>query len=203
MRKTLFTVLIFLLFNPFMFAQENSGLKYYIHSGITKPLSPEDFSDGWRAGANLGFGIGKMVSKQIELSGTLIYSYLPFNRNDFESTIDISDEIMDVNGNPASCINISGNIKYLSPPKNNSTLTPYIICRAGLFSLLQKDVTINLLENDMIIEAENKTVFGCGLGIGTEIVMETTNLFFEIGFNLGFTEEKNTVILPLKFGVVF
>jgi len=194
------TLLVFFLFaGTYALANPN----YYANIGMSKPFAPEVFQEDWRAGFNIGTGIGYNFSPKFEIQGELLYDNFQLDDNSFLNGItDANDFYASVSGGTTSLIGLYANFKYLSPLKNKATLTPYIVGSLGIVNKSIAEFKVTTEEEMYTIPKESQTIPAAGMGLGVEFVMgKSTSFVVEGRFNVLLTDET-TVYFPLKLGIV-
>jgi len=172
-----------------------------IHSGITKPASPNEFSKSWTTGANVGIGLGYDISKRVELFGTVNYNHLTLNSRGIENLYKTSS-LAAIEGGPASITCAQLMFKLNFPSDKTPNILSSLYTGIGYNSLFQKKISIYETDEDKIIDSNTKNMPSIEFGIGFEYLLEDTAMFLQIGVNIGFHDPDNFVYLPVKFGVV-
>ncbi len=198
-RLITFITFFVLLTSTFLFANPN----YYVNLGMSKPYAPDDFQKNWRSGFNLGAGLGYNLSPKFEVQAELFYDNFQLDDNAFLGDITKSnDPFASVLGGSTSIFTFFANAKILSPLKNNSSFTPYLIGGVGIASKSIGEMDITTEDMQFVIAKDSETTVSAGAGLGVEIVMGArTSFVIEGRFNALFTDET-TVYLPVKLGIV-
>jgi hypothetical protein len=142
----------------------------YVHGGAGFPSS-SGLNDAYKAGFNVGVGIGIPISSQLE---GVVRGNLDRFENDFTGV-----------GNFAA-YSATGNLK-LNGPMMTKRAMPYAIAGGGIFRLG--------IEN--AYETEFGLQFGAGLNIKTS---PRASLLVEPNYVLVFTESENTQYFPVRVG---
>lgn len=177
-----------------------------ISMGITGPTSPEFFKSTNQSGYTLGAGIGTRLGSRSELSLEFSYSNFTFDVQGYFGTLNLTakQEVeSSATSQGTSIYTLFAQLKTLFPTPGEQRFVPYLFAEAGLFRYQQ-----NMIEywgpvgSDRIEPASRSTALGAGLGIGMNIAIEeSASLFIDIGARFGFTKEKTTSFMPLRFGV--
>lgn len=177
--------------------------RYYVNTGISKPMAPTALKEQWRAGFNLGTGVGFTLSPRLEVIGGLSLHQMQLDDNAFLNTVTKANDVYaSVNGGTTTLLGLAADFKYLVPTAQNRQVTPYLSAALGVANKIvsQKEITT---EERIYSEARESTIRAlAGAGIGFEIAMaKNTSLAVEVGFRMMLTKEP-TVVLPLNFGIV-
>ncbi|MBN2102824.1 hypothetical protein JW835_02185 [bacterium] len=175
---------------------------FYVTLGIGKPMAPETMKIRYLSGAHVGMMAGFPVTTKIELVTDLSFQMAIFDTRGFRGTLQGEEkEDYVISGNNASFFTTMLKVKTMLSEDNKSRHRAYLFAGPGLF--LSKTGSIQWIyqdEDDQIPE-KTKTGPGATLGLGFELSMESTVFVIELGALMGFTENKTTVILPLRVGL--
>ena len=142
----------------------------YLHGGAGFPSSSA-FNDSYKAGFNVGVGVGVPIGSQLE-------GVVRANLDRFEND--------QVGVDNFASYSATGNLK-LNLPVQNSRVAPYALGGAGIFRLG--------FENNY--ETEFGLQFGAGLNIRTA---PRANLMVEPNYVLVLNEGENTQYFPVRVG---
>ena len=124
-KKWLFAIFLTLLLCVNVMSEDNSKHWLFVHSGISFPMSPESFKDGYKEACDIGGGYGFNLSPKISLVVNLNYKQ-------FQSKEKYWMYINDDNENmyyKASILSIFCDLRY---NLNRKRLSPYLLAGAGL-----------------------------------------------------------------------
>jgi hypothetical protein len=142
----------------------------YLHGGAGFPSSSA-FNDSYKAGFNLGVGVGVPIASQLE-------GVLRANLDRFENDLSGVDNF--------AAYSATGNLK-LNAPLRDGRVTPYALSGAGIFRLGFEDN----------YETEFGLQFGAGLSIRTS---PRADLLLEPNYVLVLNEGENTQYFPVRVG---
>ena len=204
MRKIIFNIFLLLVTAVNVFAQEPNKVELYGNSGISFPAGPDEFSDYWKMGFNLGGGIGYPLTPNFVLIGYFDFNSFKFDDDAFLEDYGLGGSGLSVSGGEASVITLSGNLK-INLQTSSSQARPYLIGGIGLFKLSVSDMTIyDRFGGFAKTEGDSETAFSVLLGAGIDFAVgERMDLFFEGKYAIGFTEDESTQVLPIKLGLKF
>jgi hypothetical protein len=179
-----------------------------VSMGIPAPMSPEFFKSTNQSGFTLGAGIGKKLGSRNELTLDFAYSNFTFDVQGYFGTLNLTpnDEVeSSATGKGTGVYTLFAQFKSNFPTPGEQRFVPYLFAEAGLFRINQGMIEYwGPVGTDRIEPATHSTAFGAGVGIGMNIAIEeSTSLFVDIGATFGFTKEKTTSFMPLRFGVNF
>ncbi|MBN1998435.1 outer membrane beta-barrel protein [candidate division KSB1 bacterium] len=198
-------LLLFLLFifGAVLHAETPWPFIPYVGTGLSTPRAPSEFQRNYRAGYNLGVGIGTMLSSKLELKGYFTYHDFTLDTQGFISQYDYDEASTVVEGGKSSVMAALVNIKMLFPTQKTTKVIPYFFVGGGLFRVQNKDVEVMTEETaGLIIPGKKETAPGSCIGVGFDFKMdEYTTLFLEVKVDVGFTKDETTVVLPITFGV--
>ncbi len=203
-------LVLFLCFSASLaVAQDIAKMSYYAGVGMTKNYAPEDFNKYWREGFNIDAGIGRQIAPRIELQGKITFNSFDLNATNYVdygdlsiSTIKDSLGYKTANGGQTTILSFMLNTKVLFPPKKASKAIPYFTAGIGYSRLHFKEITVQSSIDIQDVPSNTENVLTTGIGIGFDIdVTKRTDLFLEGRFDILLTENKSTVIFPVKFGV--
>ncbi|MFC1568876.1 hypothetical protein ACFL4L_01455 [bacterium] len=201
MKKTLISfLLITWLMAGVSFARTPN---FYFTLGIGKPMAPPEMKNNYLSGANVGIMAGLPVTKRLELIADVAFQIGVFNSHGFRDNL--SEEINEaaiITGNNASFLTTMIKTKFILSPEIESKHIAYLFAGPGLFlSQVGSIKWIAGIDSDGNIPAKTQTVPGVTCGLGVELNLESTTFIFELGAIMGFTENKTTVIIPIRIGL--
>ena len=199
-------MVIFLLLGMIVnvFAQKTSKFEVYGSAGISFPIGPENFSKYWKMGFNFGNGIGYSLNPNLTLITYFDFNSFSLDGDKFSQALQnagLVDPGTSISGGGISIYTISENLK-MTLPTGQSPVHPYICGGEGLFELSAH----NMKSNNSELEGEgySETDFSVLFGVGADIAMgERVSLFVEVKDVIGFTEDENMEIFPIKIGIIY
>jgi len=185
------------------FSQEANERKAILSFGVglSLPSQPDEFSDYWNLGYNLGFGVGYSFTPAISLIGNFEYNTFGFNEEEFLKDAGASGLGISVDGGSATILSITGNMK-VGIPRQQSSVSPYFTAGIGFFSLSVDDASVSGAGGSVSVEGNNESAFSALVGAGLDIPAgETVDVFLQVSYGVGFTENDNTSYVPIKAGI--
>jgi hypothetical protein len=143
----------------------------YLHGGAGFPSS-DVLNDSYKAGFNVGVGVGIPIVSQLE-------GVIRGNLDRFENDLTGVDNF--------ASWSATGNLKLNGPMMNNRRAMPYALAGGGIFRLGVQDA----------YETEFGLQFGAGLNIRTS---PRASLLVEPNYVLVFTEGQDTQYFPVRVG---
>lgn len=184
-------------------AQEEKKLVLSLSGGLSFPSQPQDFSDYWNMGFNVGAGIGYSFSPSLSLGGSFDYSNFSFDADALLHKAGFAGYGISISGGSASIITVHANLKFSLIPQGAS-VSPYLLGGLGFFSLSASDVKVSYQGLNATVSPGSESAFSIHFGAGLDIpIAQTTDLFLQLAYGIGFTEDKSTNYLPVKSGVFF
>jgi opacity protein-like surface antigen len=165
----------------------------YAAGGLSIPLGPSDFTDGWEQGWNAGGGIGYRLSPRSEIR-TLIF----YNRFDLNTT-----NLTGISGGAYSIVEASADYKlYLTGLQAEDRLALYLVGGVGFGGQTIAETTFP--EPLGTTQKFTRTKLAYDLGAGVDFrVLPKTAIFAEAKWVLVRTRHENTTYSPLRAGVRF
>jgi opacity protein-like surface antigen len=184
-------------------AQEYSRPSFYVNTGMAVPSAPDEFSDYWNMGFNVGGGIGLEISPNVQFVPTLSYSNFSFDGNNFLQENGFGGYGFDVSGGNAKIITLNADFKFQLSPQQSPTI-PYIIGDAGLFRLAIDDMTLSYQGQYETVQGDSENKFGLNLGAGLDFSLNP-KIAMSLGakYVIGLTEDESTRYFPLQIGFAF
>jgi len=180
---------------------------WVISSGVTFPMSPDRFSDRWKAGYNIEAGILYSLSleQRILIKTTASYQRLSPNTNSFLSDLGITNpnNRINVQNGSGSIWSLALNLK-ITPRWTEGFLIPYAIGGPSLMRVHQ-DVTY-MPQGSTQSQQFNQTTTDIGLSLGAGIDFDLPNeitLFAESQYTMVFTQEAGPRFIPFRLGIIF
>lgn len=175
--------------------------EFYINSGVSFPIGPDEFSDYWRMGYNFGGGMGIPVSSNIILIGYFQYNSFRFDDDEFLQDWGLTGYGISISGGEASIMTISGTIKA-TLGQTPLPMRPYLCGGVGFFKLSIGDITVYDGYSSETAEGDSENAFSILFGAGVDFTIGgRIGLFIEGQYVIGYTEGESTQIFPLKVGI--
>jgi opacity protein-like surface antigen len=196
--------IMLLIFAQTTFAQGQAKKpSFFVNAGFSIPSAPDEFSDYWKTGFNIGGGIGHSLTPNVQFQGIVEYNSFGFDGDKLLEDYGYGGTGISVSGGTASIVTASANLKtLLSAGKSSST--PYFIGSLSFFRLSTSDATVSYMGMSETVDGDSETAAGVAFGAGINIEMNPNmNLFIEGKYGVGFTENESTQYLPLKVGLEF
>ena len=176
--------------------------------GLSIPNSPDNFSDYWKSGINALFSYEQKISETIILNGS--FSYHKFGLDEDELVEYAENEagmkfpgLSIIGGNYSSFIG-SSNIKFLVPSAG-SNAEPFFLVGIGYANFSIDDVQIKYLGQEVVDfddDSEGALCLNFGGGISFPVNIRNS-IFIECKVIIAFTEDDNTIFVPLTIGWKF
>jgi hypothetical protein len=165
----------------------------YAAGGLSTPLAPSEFKDGWEQGWNAGGGIGYRLAPRSEIRTLFFY-----NRFDLDTT-----DLPGVSGGEYSVVEVSVDYKlYLTGLRSDDLLAAYLVGGAGFGGSTIASATFPDPFGTTDKLTETKLAYDLGGGVDVR-VLPRTKIFAEAKWVLVRTRSENTTYLPLRAGVRF
>ncbi len=194
MRKLLVAVALILMLAVGASAQ-SPKICLYAGGGMGLPMSPEVFSDGWKAGLNFGGGVGYLASPQFEVGGTLYY-------NSFG--LDVPSGV-GIDGGSFTSLEIMANFKYLiAVGAEDASFKPYLLGKIGMATVDVTDITLTEGEYVYTMGVIGETKLAYGFGAGADIAISPkAAVFFQTNYTFVATSGESMSYLPFSAGIKF
>jgi hypothetical protein len=191
-------LLILSLFTTATFSQE---IELNVFTGFVAPSPSNDLSNERNSGVIVGAGVAKIISPRFALSAKVQYSNLPLNRNGMFDSRDLPPETTLLEGNALTMLSIAVQPKLMFPSTN--AVASYLFISPKFNMLYEDDILISTTDDDIVLERENEKFFSVETGIGLDIEIEKTKLFVETGIDYSFRTFENSILVPIRLGVIF
>jgi opacity protein-like surface antigen len=207
MRKISFVMLLILGISFFARTQVIEGANVYFSGGLSVPYKPSIFSDHWKSGFNVGFGIGFPLSSNITLVLNYDHNVIPINEPEMVGAAGLNGNNLNSRGEggTTSILTATASMKFI-PFATQENISPYIIGGIGYLFLTRSDFAIFYTDTSgfhtIIAESESEPAFTGSIGAGVDILGgKNSAVFFEIRYVLGFTTREHTGYFPMKVGI--
>jgi opacity protein-like surface antigen len=198
MKAILILMMAVLAMSGIVLAQEKPKITYYVSAGIAVPSAPDEFSDYWRTGLNIGGGVGFPISNNVQLVPTLSYSNCGFDVDRFLLDSGVGDFGYDINGGDASLTTLNADFRF-SFNTAQGKVVPYVVGGAGIFWLSIDDALLSYQGYTIRVNGESETKVGIDFGAGIDFSAgPRTNISIGGRLVVGFTEGDNTQYFPLQ-----
>ena len=188
-------------------AENRSDPVFYLNTGTSKALSPNEFKSTHRSGYALGAAIGKYMSSRFQMQISVEYYNMPLDNARYISYHDYPQAETFVEGGDLGSFMALASIKYEYLQSQNSRARAYWRASTGYVRNNQKSITANISSEEGevsdISEPSNRESALCaGLGLGLDLLMsKSANVYFELGCRAGFFAHQTTIIFPIIFGI--
>jgi hypothetical protein len=199
MKRFLNLFAFLILFSMSLFAQS----KFYVAGGLDIPSKPKSFADNWDSGITFGVGKEYMYKQNICLTVGMDLNYFRFyNSSNLINSLGVSGWGMNVSSGNTITANIHVGIKATLININN-IVAPYITGSVGLLGTSFGDINLSTIDGYSINRKGNSEfALSSAAGGGFDIpVGETTDIFIECQYVIGFTKGESTAYLPIRIGL--
>ncbi|MEE9553797.1 MAG: outer membrane beta-barrel protein [candidate division Zixibacteria bacterium] len=206
MRKIIITVIIMSVMISNVYSQgAERKIAFYANSGISGPLGPQGFKDGWGAGVTFGFAAGYKTTSKLILG-----IYADFNSFNFRDEKLINDAGLQgygigIEGGKSRITSYGFNARYYLDARKKEA-RPYLVFNIGGINLTGSDIYVSYAGNTFLLAewVGNETAMAVALGAGLEVYLSPKiSLFADAKFSLAYTDEENTKYLPVRIGLSF
>jgi hypothetical protein len=210
--KQLSIALITILMSCMTFSQSSKDLNIRISSGISIPLSSNNFSDNysmptkllfsdnWKTGFNIGLGIGYIITPEISALLDVHYNVFHLDKVQMLKSMGLSGDQY-VDDADLSVVHVNASVKY-SIMQDQKYFNPYVLAGIGMMSIAGEDIYILLdAYHNATYRTLNKNVFDSSFGIGVDFLgSESSSFFVEVKSTVGFTKKGTFYYLPISVG---
>lgn len=206
MRKILLVTIIISIIIPNAYSQGRvRKIAFFANSGISGPLGPQGFKDGWGAGITFGLSAGYKTSSKLVLG-----IYADFNSFDFRDQKLINDAGLQgsgigIDGGKARIASYGFNARYYFAPRKKEA-QPYMVLNIGRINLTGSDIYVTYAGNRLLLAewVGNEEAMMIALGIGLEIYLSPKiSLFADGKYSIAYTDVDDTKYLPVRIGLSF
>lgn len=186
------------------FAHEQmKKVSYSVNAGLSLPSAPDDFSDFWKTGFNIGGAIGYPLEANLAFQACLDYSSFTYDKDRYLSDYGFPGLNIIIDGGNTSIFTASANLKVMLSP-HGSFVSPYFIGGLGFLRLSLSDMTRSFQGDIYGLKGASETAIAVFFGAGFDFVINERVIFFAEGkYGVGFTEDESTQYFPIKFGLAF
>lgn len=176
---------------------------FYVNIGMGIPSSPNEFSDYWKTGLNIGGGIGYPASKNLDIIAMFNYSSFSFNGEKFINDAGYGGYGFEIDGGTASFLTLNVDLK-VALASGDASVRPFIVGGACLFKMSIKDATVRLQGQSETVAGDDETKLGISIGAGFDVMLnQQMSLYLAARYAVGFTEDESTTYFPLNIGLMF
>lgn len=181
-------------------AQSTPQWKLYVDGELGFPSTPDRFTDGYDAVTfGGGVGLGYVLNRRITLTGSFHYLFAPLDEDGYRQSAKTS-ALVDGGGRNILYGSI-GAVVYVLP---EGSLRPYVLGGAGVYSLIQNDLTLTTGSTRTTNQFDADGAFGLNGGVGVEYAVgDAVGIYVEGQYLVGFTENDATGHVPVRGGVTF
>ena len=165
----------------------------YAGGGLSIPLGPSDFKDGWEQGWSAGGGIGYRLSPRSEIR-TLMFH----NRFDLDTA-----GLSGITGGEYTVLEMSVDYKlYVTGLRSDDLLATYLVVGVGFGGSTNASATFPEPLGSTEKFSEAKLAYDLGGGVDLRALPRTA-IFAEAKWDLIRTHDENTTYMPLRAGIRF
>jgi len=198
MNKKLF---VFFLGMLLLFSSLAARPVFYFNTGMSKPFAPEEFKQYWRAGYNIGAGVGFPLSERFELQGVLFYDNLALDDTRYIDKITDKTAYASVTDGDTHIGSLWANAKLFIPSEQNDKVTPFLTGGVCIANRLIAEKEIFTEQKTFTEEKQSDMVPGAGIGLGFDIEMGSgTLLNIQVRMHALFTDDIS-IYAPVTLGV--
>ncbi len=186
-----------------VFAQNSAGPTFYVNTGLAVPSAPNEFSDYWKTGINLGGGVGFPITRNLSFVGNLLHTRFSFDGEKLMADNGMGGYGFYFEGGTTSITTFFGDFK-MELGSNPGKVTPFLMGGAGLFFVTIRETTMQYQNQFETIPGGDETKLGIDLGGGVDIALSPrTKLQLGMKYIVGFTDIENTSYFPIMIGLSF
>ncbi len=185
-------------------ASTSKGSYVYVNTGMSSPLTPEEFNDFWKSNVSIGCGFGLGLTKITVLVFDINYNSFPFNENAYARTFGTASDDIRASGGAVNNFLGTLNAKFKLSSRDPS-VNGYGIVGLGIGSIGFGNVTVmrgNELIGILLGTTETKAAMRFGLGLEIKINPKT-KFYLETNGVSVFTQGDATNYNMLKGGFQF
>lgn len=195
-----FVSILLICFSVSIVRAQDKSATLQFSAGLSVPVSPDAFTDYWNPGYNLGGGFAYYFTPMFSIQ--TYFDYNSFSLDDDSILEDAGLEYSNVivSGGNISIINISANIQYniISVERK---VSPYIFAGLGYYHLASKDLLMSDSYDSITLDGDSEDAFLINFGVGMQVnIVDNFSLFGDLRYLVGFTEDDNTIHLPIRVG---
>jgi len=197
------------------FSEKQSKFGISLNSGITVQKSPNNFTQWWSHGFNLGVGFEYRIISNFALKGEIDFNYFSINQEKFLEDHGYGERNYSFDHGEAILFSGIANIKYILP-LSLGMITPYIVGGGGVLLFNTSDISFMVFSGvPFSMPGISTPSILIDYGIGFEMPMiRKIKLYTEAKYYLGFTKFEQarytlfdsteyTKYVSIKFGILF
>lgn len=194
MRRIALVLAVLLLFAISASAQNQIKPVVYAGGGLGLPLSPSEFSDGWKMGIGFGGGVGAQFTPNIEVVGKFFYNTFGLDVPEVEGVT--------VDGGDLQFIEFGADVKYLFTTGPDSPFGPFLLFGLGMTNVKITDLTVSGGDITIGLQGVSETKFALALGGGFDYMFSPkAGLWVEGRYAMVLTEGDSFGYMPIRAGV--
>ncbi len=201
MKRGILILLLVLMTVPVLAQSRKTNC--FIGTGVSIPVSPDDFKNIWNTGVNLQFGANHSYSENIHFGVDFAMHKFGINGTEFLKLPE-NTAFYRVTGGSMYILNLMPVIKYRF--SSTSIITPYIETGMGIFFSVKKNYSLITTGSriPLTIKPENKINFGTKFGGGIEVELnDQFSIAVGLNYVIGFTDIESTQFFPVKISLKF
>jgi len=202
MKLIFYLLILFFLTSPIVMAQEKS-FELIINGGFSFPTTPNNFTDYWDNGYNIGVGVGYRFKPQITAIAFLLYNDFPINKNSIYSELGLSESDVNIQEGSINSIGLTANLKF-NLTEYKSVISPFIQLGIGYYRF-SSEASLSISANDEVITfGDSRGALIWSIGVGSDFnVNERISLFLYTDYRIGYSDNVQLNYLPIAVGVIF
>ncbi len=174
---------------------------FYFNTGLSKPFAPEEFSQYWRSGYNIGVAVGFPLTERFELQGLLFYDNLALDDTRYIETITDKTAYASVTDGDTHIAELWANAKVYMPTDQSDKVIPFLTGGVCVANKLVTEKKIFTEQKTYTEKKQSDTVPGAGFGLGFNIEMGSgTSLDVQVRLHALFTKDIS-IYAPVILGV--
>jgi len=197
MKKISILLIVMSLFATAAFSQ---GTQVNVFTGFASPTLSDELSDERNMGVIVGAGIEKQFFPRFAVGVKTQYTNLPLNRNGLFDSMDLPAETTLVEGDALSMFSVALQPKLIFP--STGAIVSYLFASPKFNMISEGNIEVSTTDDDIVLERDNENFFSIESGIGLDIEIEKTKLFVETGIDYSFRSSENSILVPIRLGVV-
>ena len=179
-------------------------VSFQFNTGGSFASSPDEFSDFYGTGYNLGAGIRFEVAPSVEISISGQYNDFLVNEEEFYDRAGVSESQRDQLDLEAGASIISGEVDLRYNIATDGPVKPYLKGGPGFYRTAEDNGTLSGPGGSATFDGDSETSFGLNFGVGLAYYISSqASIFAEPSYAIAFTEDESTQYLPIRFGVSF
>ncbi|HDL04201.1 MAG TPA: porin family protein [candidate division Zixibacteria bacterium] len=190
-------------------AQQTIKASVFVGPGLSMPMGPDDFTDYWGMGFNVGGGVEIQINEMFSIVPRINYNSFGLDEDAFieelEEELGYSVEGIELDGGSINAIGFGADVKLAVPAGDESKITPYFLGGLGMTSVSFSDLEMTYEGESETMEIdESETDFTVEFGAGMEIAISPKmSLFVDGKYVIIMAEDDNITYVPFHVGLIF